>query len=317
MEILENSKQEEVKIQSEVKFDELAAPQAANVFPQEVPKATPQPVSFFENAAPQSSNVFSQEPPKAPQSEAKSDFGNLLEDFAPSFAFTQESKSVLNPQPSNFGENQANPALASASAIPQNINYQNIPPQPSGNAQIASNVQPNNAQPLPQNVANNIPPQMPIYSGAIPLQPTNISPPPPAKVEIPVVGQVAPEMANMNQYQSSQIQPEEKKIIDEAPPQPAMEVINANEPGFEQKQEQETPEKNPAFYNGNEVEGVVEGKRERLPSDYDATETELIQKRQQKDMERRALLVDKAMEEQKKKKEMQINAEQELKDWIE
>ena len=54
-----------------------------------------------------------------------------------------------------------------------------------------------------------------------------------------------------------------------------------------------------------------------MPSDYDATETELIQKRQQKDMERRAMLVDKAMEEQKKKKEMQVNAEQDLKDWIE
>jgi hypothetical protein len=307
MQVIENSRQEEVKIQSEVS----PAPQPATAFQQEIPKVAPQNVNYFDQLNSQPASAFPQEAPKASQPEGKSEFGNLLEDFAPSFSMTQESKSAVNPQPSNFGEGQP----GSASAIPQNNAFQNIPPQPSGNP--PSNIQPNSATPQPQFAPNAIPAQTAVNTGAIPVQPVNAYPPPPSKAEIPMMGQVNPEMANMNQYQSSQNQYEEKKFIEEVPPQPAMEVINADEPGNELKKEEDSPEKIAAFYNGKDVEEAVEGKRERLPSDYDATETELIEKRTQKDIERRAMLVDKAMEEQKKKKEMQINAEQELKDWIE
>jgi hypothetical protein len=120
------------------------------------------------------------------------------------------------------------------------------------------------------------------------------------------------------------------------PPKPQTEAVFLNQAeeakGFEQqvvatpesqneevpeKKEEYSPEKLAAFDTGQEAGAQLEKKRERLPSDYDATETELIQKRQQADMERRAMLQEKEIEEQKKKKEIQLNAEQELKDWIE
>lgn len=83
----------------------------------------------------------------------------------------------------------------------------------------------------------------------------------------------------------------------------------------EQSAEIKSPEQHAAFDLGDEEEGVSEGKRERLPSDYDVTEMELIQKREQADMERRALLVEKETEEQRKKTELYKKAEEELKEW--
>lgn len=77
---------------------------------------------------------------------------------------------------------------------------------------------------------------------------------------------------------------------------------------------QESPEQHAAFDLGEE-EGRGEQKRERLPSDYDVTEMELIQKHEQADMERRAMLVEKEREEQEKKAKMRKDAEEELKNW--
>jgi len=81
--------------------------------------------------------------------------------------------------------------------------------------------------------------------------------------------------------------------------------------------ESHEPEQHPAFDLGEEEEHHGEGKRERLPSDYDVTEMELIQKREQADMERRAMLEQKERDELEKKKRMQEKAESELRDLIE
>lgn len=80
--------------------------------------------------------------------------------------------------------------------------------------------------------------------------------------------------------------------------------------------EMESPEKKAAFDMGQDEENP-EGKRERLPSDYDVTEMELINKRQQADMERRAMLEEKEREEQGNKRQMQEKAESELRQWVE
>ncbi|MDR3737105.1 MAG: hypothetical protein P4L10_16420 [Acidobacteriaceae bacterium] len=77
----------------------------------------------------------------------------------------------------------------------------------------------------------------------------------------------------------------------------------------------ENPEKNAAFDLGEDEEHPE--KRERLPSDYDVTEMELIQKRQQADMERRAMLEQKEKDEQVEKRGMQEKAEAELLQWVE
>lgn len=72
-----------------------------------------------------------------------------------------------------------------------------------------------------------------------------------------------------------------------------------------------------AFDEGRlEEEGVpIERKRERLPSDYDETELDLIAKREQADKDRRAMLREKQQEEMRKKAERQSQGETELIAW--
>ncbi len=74
-------------------------------------------------------------------------------------------------------------------------------------------------------------------------------------------------------------------------------------------------ERHQAFDLGEDEEHPTETKRERLPSDYDVTEMELIQKQQQADMERRAMLEQKELEEKAKKRELQEKAEADLRAW--
>lgn len=76
-----------------------------------------------------------------------------------------------------------------------------------------------------------------------------------------------------------------------------------------------SPEHQAAFDLGEDEEEIKEHKRERLPSDYDVTEMELINTRQQADMERRAALVEKEKREQERKAEMRSEAELQLREW--
>lgn len=76
-----------------------------------------------------------------------------------------------------------------------------------------------------------------------------------------------------------------------------------------------SPEYQAAFDLGEDEEDIKEHKRERLPSDYDVTEMELINARQQADMERRAALIEKEKREQEQKVEMKRDAELKLREW--
>lgn len=82
-----------------------------------------------------------------------------------------------------------------------------------------------------------------------------------------------------------------------------------------EEHKEELAEKHAVFDLGEDEQASAETKRERLPSDYDVTEMELIQKREQADVERRAMLVDKERQEQEKKAETQQRAEKALGEW--
>lgn len=120
-------------------------------------------------------------------------------------------------------------------------------------------------------------------------------------------------------------QPEEITTTDQLPTTqepvesfPVHEDVKVDEAGETVEGEtKRTPEEQAVFDLGEDEQHTTEGKRERLPSDYDVTEMELIQKREQSDIERRAMLVEKEKEEQQKKTETQRKAEEELRNWTE
>lgn len=105
---------------------------------------------------------------------------------------------------------------------------------------------------------------------------------------------------------------QQEQVVEQPVDQPA---------GFEQPQEEMPPTASPehqaAFDLGEDEEEIKEHKRERLPSDYDVTEMELINTRQQADMERREALVEKERREQEMKAEMRREAEEKLREWTE
>jgi len=83
---------------------------------------------------------------------------------------------------------------------------------------------------------------------------------------------------------------------------------------------EESPQHQAAFDLGEYEEGKghkSHHKRERLPSDYDVTEMELINARQQADMERREALIEKEKKEQELKVKMKREAEEKLREWTE
>jgi len=148
---------------------------------------------------------------------------------------------------------------------------------------------------IPQNVA----PPNPIVQQEVPLEQA-----PPA----PVIQQEAPLEQIPPQDQVPKTQ--DKDYFSAAPG----EYAHADpEPGKEGM----SPPKHQAFDLGEDEDQVAEGKRERLPSDYDVTEMELIHQREQADIQRRAMLEEKERDELAQKKQQQEQAEAELQQWVE
>lgn len=266
-----------------------------------------------------------------PEQKVFADIGDLIADFAPSFPNQPEAKSAVFPntvQP-NFQQeipappannnnvpqmNTQNTATESFVNIPTNPNaVSTINPPP---AAIPSQVQPAYVAPSQSVMVNN-------------QQPVIVNPPQSAMISTqqPAAGMPMQSfMANppQNQFEENNVAQQPSQQLGQQPPLQRVNPFNNPEQQTslvaEQKQE-ESPEKHAAFDMGQDNEAAAsgngEGKRERLPSDYNEDEKALLQKRQQADMERRSLLVERAQEEQKKKKEMQKLAEQDLKNWIE
>eukprot|EP00826_Nyctotherus_ovalis_P043605 TRINITY_DN460_c0_g1_i18.p1 TRINITY_DN460_c0_g1~~TRINITY_DN460_c0_g1_i18.p1 ORF type:complete len:372 (-),score=128.05 TRINITY_DN460_c0_g1_i18:131-1246(-) len=128
--------------------------------------------------------------------------------------------------------------------------------------------------------------------------------------------------AEAPQYEAPpEVMPPEGAPVQEMPQELQQEQLQEQPAGFEQPQEEAPPSASPehqaAFDLGEDEEEIKKHKRERLPSDYDVTEMELINTRQQADMERREALVEKERREQEMKAEMRREAEEKLREWTE
>lgn len=188
--------------------------------------------------------------------------------------------------------------------------------------------------PAPQEFEFEPAPAVPIVQQAMPPAPNPTSPPAQAPFVAPPIPETAPTQAPPVNYEevkktASPQHFEEIPVQNNQPPQqittqaeiPAEQNIMkpenppAKSPMEENKSSPHGEQIHQAFDLGEDEEHPSEAKRERLPSDYDVTEMELIHAREQADMERRANLELKEREEQAKKKAMQEKAEVELKQW--
>ena len=235
-----------------------------------------------------------------------------------------DTKAEFDFSPAGGHEAQPAPSMATTAPFAPPVEEQKVMPQsPPSPEEFKPQIEPEYAYPVAQNP--------PMEEAPIPQPPPMEAPiaqPPPSvllaqqrqPMEAPVLQRPPVEVPQAPPMEMPTPQSPPREEVP-APQNPSMEptapqnVLSMDSADSSPSKESPPDKHHQAFDLGEDEDHPTESKRERLPSDYDVTEMDLIQKREQADIERRALLEQKEREEQAKKRAMQEKAELDLKSW--